>query len=189
MASASPRLITVDEFLAIEWDDSDVKAELDHGVIRIMRMMAGGSAAHSRVQRNVLVALDIALRGSGCSPHGSDMGVRTSDVALRYPDVSVFCGKGEMPDERILAFDDPKLVVEVLSPTTREKDVLNKLPEYRELASLDHILYIDPEAAAIRLLSRTSPRGWNDEEITVGSDIVLSLLKVTLLWGDIFAHR
>ncbi len=189
MASASPRLITVDEFLAIEWDDSDVKAELDNGVIRIIRMMAGGSAAHSRIQRNVLVALDNALRGSGCSPHGSDMGIRTSDIALRYPDVSVFCGKGDIPDGKVLAFDDPKLVVEVLSPTTRDKDIAGKLPEYRQLASLDHILYIDPELETARLLTRTGPRGWNDEELAPNADVELSHLGVTLLWHDIFARR
>jgi Uma2 family endonuclease len=154
-----------------------------------MQMMSCGSAAHSRIQRNVLVALDNALRDSGCSPHGSDMGVRTSDIALRYPDVSAFCGKGALPDVNIRAFDDPKLVVEVLSPTTRDKDISVKLPEYREIGALNHILYIDPEPESVRLLTRTGPRSWHDETIEPHADVELVQLGITLYWRDIFAHR
>ena len=189
MASAQPRLITADEFLAIEWPDSDVKAELDHGVIRVLRMMAGGSNAHSRVQRNILVALDLALRGTGCSPHGSDLAVRTTDLDVRYPDVSVFCGHVEEADDKIRAFDDPKLVVEVLSPSTRDKDLNEKLAEYRALSGLAHILYADPEAGSLRLWTRLSARGWRDEELEPGDEVDLSELGIRLAWTDIFARR
>lgn len=189
MATAQPRLITADEFLAIEWDDSDVKAELDNGVIRIMRMMAGGSAEHSRVQRNILVALDIALRGTGCSPHGSDLAVRTSDLDIRYPDVSVFCGHAEKDDDKVRAFDDPRLVVEVLSPSTRDKDLNEKLAEYQTLPKLAHILYADPDAETLRLWTRVSARAWRDEELLPGEEIELSELGIRLSWADIFARR
>ena len=189
MATVQPRLITADEFLAIEWDDSDVKAELDNGVIRIMRMMAGGSNEHSRVQRNILVALDLALRGTGCSPHGSDLAIRTTDLDIRYPDVSVFCGHSEAVDDKIRAFDDPKLVVEVLSPSTRDKDLTEKLEEYRALPKLAHILYADPDAESLRLWTRTGPRGWQDEELEAGADVHLSGLGIRVAWADIFARR
>lgn len=188
MATARPnyRPVSVEEFLAIEWDDSDMKAELDNGVIRLM---AGGSTAHARVQRNVLVALDLLLRGSGCSSFGSDMGIRTSNVALRYPDVTVLCGKEDRSTDRWQSHDDPRLIVEVLSPSTREKDHNVKVPEYREIASLDHILLIDPDAGAVRHLSRTGPRGWNDEIVEPGDAIELRHLGVTLTWTDIFDRR
>lgn len=189
MATARPRLITADEFLAIEWPDSDVKAELSNGVIHVLRMMAGGSNEHSRIQRNVLVALDLALRGSGCSPHGSDLAVRTSDLDVRYPDVSVFCGHEDLEDDKVRAFDDPKLVVEVLSPSTRQKDFAEKLVEYRALLPLQHILYVDPEGQAAQLWTRTGPRSWNEEQCEVGSDIGLAHLGIKLSWHDIFARR
>ena len=178
--------VTAADFLAIIWDDSDMKAELDNGVIR---MMGGGTAAHSRVQGNIFAALLTKLRGSGCSPYTSDMAVRTHDLGVRYPDVSVFCGKDGRENDRALAFDDPKLIVEILSPTTRKKDVQVKLPEYRALPSLAHIMYVDPDAETVRLLTRTSASAWNDAELQRGEDVALPALGVTLTWDEIFGRR
>jgi Uma2 family endonuclease len=188
MASAAsvPYRITVEQFLAIEWDDPDAKAELDNGVIH---MMAGGSAAHSRVQGNVFAALFAKLRGSGCRPYGSDMGVRTHDLALRYPDVSVFCGRDGPDNDQLQAFDDPKLVVEILSPSTRRRDVERKLPEYRALPGLRHILYIDPETETVNLFTRTGPRAWNEAEFSDSEQVELAEFGLTLLWSDIFGRE
>ena len=188
MATAQPRPITAEEFLAIEWDDSEAKAELDNGVIRIMRMMAGGNADHSRVQGNILAALREKLRGTGCRPHGSDMAVLMHDYSIRYPDVSVYCGRSGREDGKRQAFDDPKLIVEVLSPTTRRQDVEIKLPEYSALPSLDAILYVDPDEETVRVMTRTSNANWRSELISEDADITLKALGVTLSWSDIFAR-
>ena len=188
MAAVQPRLITADEFLAIEWDDSDMKAELDNGVIRIMRMMAGGNADHSRVQGNILAALRDKLRGTGCRPHGSDMAVLLHDYSIRYPDVSVYCGRSGKEDGQRTAFNDPKLVVEVLSPTTRRQDVERKLPEYSAMQSLDAILYVDPDEESVRLMTRTSNANWRSEDVGAGHAIELQALGVTLSWSDVFAR-
>ena len=186
MATISPRPITVDEFLAIRWDDPDAKAELDNGVIR---MMAGGDLDHSRVQGNVFGLLFNALEGTPCRPHGSDMGVAVHDVSFRYPDVSVVCGEDtpELGGEQLER--SPRLVVEVLSRTTRDIDLGVKLAEYRAVGSLDHILLIDPKAQTTRLLTRTGPRAWNDTELAVGEDVNLSALGVTLKQANIFRRR
>ena len=87
------RLLTAEEFLRIDFGP-EMKAELDNGVIR---MMTGGTRAHARVQANLMTALGVALRGSGCRPYGSDMAVRTRDRSVRYPDITVDCGS---PDDR-----------------------------------------------------------------------------------------
>jgi Uma2 family endonuclease len=187
MASAASESyrITVEQFLAIVWDDSDAKAELDNGVIR---MMGGGSGAHARVQRNVLTALANKLKGKGCSPYGSDTGLRTLDHSLRYPDVAVYCGRDGPANDRLLAFDDPKLIAEILSPSTRQRGIESKLPEYRSLPGLRHILYIDPEAETVRLFTRTGPRAWNEAEFSGGEVIDLAEFGLTLNWSDIFGR-
>lgn len=188
MATSAKRLLTADEFLAIEWEDSDIKAELDNGVIRVIRMMAGGSLAHSRVQGNVFAALFTRLRGSGCRPHGPDMGIRTHDLSIRYPDVSVICGPATPDDGMIKERSDPKLVVEVLSPTTRRSDEQSKLPEYQAMPALEAILYIDPDAETLRLLTRTDARGWMDENIDKQADIAIPSLGLTLPRSEIFLN-
>jgi Uma2 family endonuclease len=188
MATAAPKLLTVDEFLAIQWDSSDTKAELDNGVIRIIRMMAGGTADHSRVQGNIFASLFGKLRGTDCRPHGPDMAVLVDEYSVRYPDVSVFCGRNRPDDGKRKAFDDPKLVVEVLSPGTRDHDVSIKLEEYRAIPSLDAILYIDPDAETVQLSARTAGGGWLDVELEADHDVVLVALGVSLTRAEIFAR-
>ncbi len=186
MATSAKRLLTVEEFLELEFSgDECPRIELDNGTIR---MLAGGSAAHSRVQANILGTLFQRLKGSGCSPYGSDMGIRTHDLSLRYPDVSVFCGREGPENDQLKQFDDPKLVVEVLSPSTRRDDETVKLREYQAVGSLDAIMLVDPEVETIRLLTRGPGRGWKDIELNKGSDAIIEALGVTFTWAEMFAR-
>lgn len=186
MATSAKRLLTVDEFLQLEFSgDEGRRVELDNGRIR---MMAGGSGEHARVQKNIFGALFVALRGSPCSPYGPDMGIRTHDLSLRYPDVSVFCGRDSTENDKLLEFDDPRVVVEVLSPSTKDQDEGVKLHEYCAIASLQAIIYVDPVAETIRLLTRTDARGWSDETIAPGGHVPLAELGVSLAWAEIFAR-
>jgi Uma2 family endonuclease len=186
MASTAKRLLTVDEFLELEFSGDDCpRIELDNGTIRLM---AGGSAAHARVQANIFGTLFGRLKGSACRPYGSDMGVRTHDLSLRYPDVSVFCGREGPENDQLKQFDDPKLVVEVLSPSTRHDDERVKLREYQAVPSLEGVVLVDPEAETIRVLTRGPGRGWNDVGLDKGSDVVIDTLSVSLTWAEIFAR-
>jgi Uma2 family endonuclease len=186
MASAARRLITVDEFLTLEFSGAEgFRVELDNGVIS---MMAGGSLRHARIQRNLIGLLYASLKGSGCSPYGSDVGVRTHNLSLRYPDVSIICGHDDARSDALWEIDDPCVVFEILSPSTRRLDLDTKLLEYCATTSLDAIVYIDPEAETIRLLSRSTNRGWDDREIEAGGDIVLATLELKLGWTDVFAR-
>ena len=187
MASASRRLITVDEFLTLEFDP-EVKAELSNGVIHVVRMMGGVSSAHARVQGNIFAALYAKLKGSGCRPFGSDMGVRSHELSMRLPDVSVFCGRTSSGEDETLAFDDPKMLVEVLSPSTTREDREVKLPEYMAISSNDIILYVDPIAETVHLYQRDDRRAWSGGTVDRGETIRLETLGIVLTWEDIFSR-
>jgi len=185
MATTYPMstLLTVEDFLEIDFGDK--KAELDNGVIR---MMAGGTGSHARVQGNIISFLRTALRGSGCRPYGSDMGVRAHDLSLRYPDVSVFCGRDTPDNDALKTFDDPRMIVEILSPSTASDDLRIKLPEYRTIASIETILFVDPDTGTMRLLQRTGAASWTDAELPVGSDVPLPTFGLTMPNSEIFSR-
>jgi Uma2 family endonuclease len=176
--------LTVEDFLQINFGP-DKKAELDNGAIR---MMAGGTGAHARVQRNLMGLLFLRLRASGCSPYGSDTGLRAHDLSLRYPDVTVYCGRDTPSNDRLRVFDDPKAVFEVLSEGTTVHDQTVKLDEYKALPSLDIVVFLDPIDEKIRLLRRTGTHSWNDEWLDAGIDLVMPTLDVSLPWTEIFAR-
>jgi Uma2 family endonuclease len=185
MASLATHLVTAEEFLGMEFD-TDCRFELDNGIVR---MMGGGTVRHSQIQKNVLVALAQKLKGSGCEPHGPDMASRNHRLSVRYPDVSVFCGKSGPENDKLKAFDDPKLVVEVMSPSTRTRDIEVKLPEYRAIPSLDAILYIDPDDETTHLELRNEAGEWVVAANLPDGGVELPMLQISLKRDEIFARE
>lgn len=175
-------LLTAKEFLEIDFGEH--KAELDNGVIR---MMAGGTARHAEVQTNIIAALRQRLRGSGCKPYGSDMGVETHTGSVRYPDVSVYCGRTDTNDDE-KAFNDPRVVVEVLSAGTARTDLRVKLPEYQALASVDTIVFVDIATERLRVVQRTGRSGWAEQAHDSPVDLDLPALDLTIPHEEIFAR-
>ena len=187
MASAARRLITVDEFLRLEFHP-EVKAELSNGVIHVIRLMGGGSSAHARVQGNMFATLYVKLKGSRCRPFGPDMGVRSHELSMRLPDVSVFCGKTSNQEDQTLAFDDPKMLVEVLTPSTSREDQDVKLPEYMAIPSNEIIMYVDPIAETVELYQRDDRRAWSGGAVGRSDPIELETLGIALTWEEIFSR-
>jgi len=174
------RPMTVQEFLdaAVEG-----RAELEDG---ILYMMTGGTVRHAAVIQNISVSLHNALRRRSCHVFGPDLPVRTSAATVRSPDVSVYCDVdlSERGADKLIG--DPKLVVEVLSPSSSSLDQKVKLEEYRGLNGLDAVLIVDPEARRIRIVERTGPEAWSDQWLPAGSDAKLACLGVTLTAADVF---
>ncbi len=165
---------------------TDRKFELADGVIQ---MMTGGSSTHSRVAGNIYFALRLALRGKPCKPFNSDMGVRVSATTVRYPDVSVYCGNPwSFENDPALAFDNPRVIFEVLSASTATLDQGTKLEEYRWLPSLDTVVFVDPVNELTRTFQREDERGWNDSTFAQPHDVHLPSLGVTLTPDEIFAR-
>ena len=72
---------TTERFLA--WEErQELRYEFD-GFQPIA--MAGGTAAHAAIERNLLYALTGGLRGKRCQPYGSDLKIKVADGQIRYP--------------------------------------------------------------------------------------------------------
>ena len=176
-------LLTAEDFLDIDFGER--KAELDNGVIR---MMAGGTARHARVQGNILTALYGRLRGTSCTPYNSDMATRTHDRSIRYPDVTVFCGHDGVKDDEAKAFADPRVLFEVLSAGNSRTDLKVKVPEYKALPSVDTIVLVDIATERLRVFQRTGRDGWSEQGFDQPADVELPAIGVTLPHHEIFAR-
>ena len=90
--------------------------------------MAGARRGHDLIVVNALTSLRPALRGGPCQPFTGDFAVRIPNGNIRRPDVGVDCGPVDLNG---LTATDPRLVIEVLSPSTRTFDAIGRLREYR----------------------------------------------------------
>ena len=171
MAQTALKPWTLVEFFAWQERQED-RYELVGG--QPSKMMAGASNRHDRIVLNLLLSLGNRLRGSHCIPFTGDGAVVTRPGQIRRPDAGVDCGHRD-PDGYTAA--DPKLIVEVLSPSTRDFDTFEKLEEYKALGGLDHILYVEPNRAEAAFWSRRDGGGWARERIE-GIDAVAEMPKL-----------
>jgi Uma2 family endonuclease len=177
MAEAALKLTTVEEFL--RWDDrSDRRYELIRGAVV---MMAPPAPRHSAVAARTIHSLARRLR-PGCETL-SEAGVLLPQSRHDFyvADIAVTCSPfGSSP-----WCPDPVLVVEVLSPSTEGEVRHEKLPNYRQLASLRHILLVSSEAVMIEHWRRAT-LAWN-REVLRGSDLLrLEALGIELPVDEIY---
>lgn len=150
---------TVDEFFAWAERQQD-RYELVNG--RPLRMMAGAKNVHDDIVVNVLAELRAQLRGSGCRPFTGDGAIETYPGQIRRLDVGVDCGRRDPDGYKAAA---PRLVMEVLSPTTRDFDSIGKLEEYKRVVGLDYILFVEPNEPLVSLWSRGEEGWWLETRI------------------------
>ncbi len=85
-----------------------------------------------------------------------------------------------------LAVREPRVVIEVLSPSTMTFDRIRKLPEYQTIASVAHILLVDTEAPRIDVLSREEG-GWvRTQHDGLDARIELAAINASLALADVF---
>ncbi|WP_375459117.1 Uma2 family endonuclease [uncultured Enterovirga sp.] len=181
MASSVLRAWTVDDFFA--WQErQDERYELVGGLP--LRMLAGASNRHDDVVANIIIALGNRLRGSGCRPFTGDGAVETYPGQIRRPDAGVDCGRRDPNGYRAA---DPRLVVEVMSPSTRDFDAIGKLTEYKAIEGLEHILYVEPNHPEVLAYSRGAERNWTRARIEVlDGSVPLPALGIELPLAEIY---
>ncbi len=94
--------------------------------------MAGESLSHSRVCVNLGGEVRAKLKGKNCEALSPNMKVRTSNASLfSYPDLTIVCGEPQFHDVKKDVLTNPKVVFEVLSPSTADYDRTTKFQRYR----------------------------------------------------------
>lgn len=152
--SPFPRF-SFDEYLARN-ARTDERLEYLHGVVYAM---AGGTRQHSWISGRLITALNVRVAGKPCFVLTSDSMVETPQgEAGFYPDASVFCGPSLGLGAK--ALKNPVVVVEVLSPSTRDYDLGQKFQQYRRIPSLRHVVFVDSEGLGVQVYTRGSDEVW-----------------------------
>ncbi len=139
MASDPKRRISPEGYLALE-RQAETKSEYLDGEIFAM---TGASRKHNRIITNLIIALDAQLKAKGCELFAIDMRVKVSATGLyTYPDLVVACGEPRFEDAEVDTLLNPRLVIEVLSRSTKDYDRGTKFLHYRALGSLAEYLLI-----------------------------------------------
>jgi Uma2 family endonuclease len=126
---------------------------------------AGATPWHSIIAANITHLLNRTLFGSPCRVF--DAGVRVCvnrKTLYSYPDATVACGPLDYTDGQRDTITNPKLVVEVLSPSTRNCDLGDKARMYMRIPSVEALLFVEQETVRVEHWKRASSDQWSIQE-------------------------
>jgi len=185
MAQAAHARYTFDDYLQVE-QDSAVKHEFVDG--RILAM-SGGTPAHAGITSNVARLLGNALEGRPCRVFSPDLRVRVAATGIgTYADVTVICGKVELDaaDPKQHTALNPRVLVEVLSPSAEDYDRGDKLGHYKRIESLAEVVFVAHDRREVEVVRREPDGSWSRHIARDGDDVQLASLGCALSVSAIY---
>jgi len=172
MALEHRQTMTVEEYFLLETNDPDARYEYVDGHIYAM---AGGTFNHDTIKSNIQRILWGLLRGGKCRVYSSDIKVYISKERYFHPDATVTCDPRDRGIGDLL--QSPRLVVEVLSPSTELRDRTWKLPNYTAHPTIEEYMLVSSRALKIELY-RKEQNKWVYSAFGGNDDIDLASLGV-----------
>ncbi len=149
--------------------------------------MAGAEDRHVTVAMNLAFALRQHLAGSPCRTYMSDMRLQVAAAdSYFYPDVLVTCSALDLASA--LLKSEPKLIAEVLSPSTAAYDRGLKFSHYRSLASLEEYVLIDLDSRTTDCYRKGADGLWVLHPFAAGEPVVLASVALELSAAQLFAE-
>jgi Uma2 family endonuclease len=184
MSSLPKQFYSADEYLALE-RSADYKSEYVTGEIFAM---GGASPKHVLIASNIAREVGNKLKDKPCQVYASDLRIQAdTGSAYFYPDVAVVCGRPEYRDGKHDTVTNPIVIIEVLSPMTRNYDRGDKFAYYRRLASLREYILIDQEPCHIEQYVRTKS-GFEFSEIEdCQADLIIPTLDIKIPLAEVYA--
>jgi Uma2 family endonuclease len=155
-----------------DYIEAEKKNEVRHEYVQgDLYAMAGASEEHNFISGNLFSALRTHLKGKPCKVFIHDMKVKlNAQITLfYYPDVMVVCDPAD--DERYFK-TKPRIVVEVISDSTRDTDTREKLITFIQMPSLEEYVLVEQNEMKITVHRRAVE--WRAEEL-VGAEAILKL--------------
>lgn len=171
--------MSVEDYLRLDQSTRNAKYEYLDGVARLM---AGGSVAHDKIARNVAHFTEECFLSGPCTVFGSDVQVllslrKNGKEHYVYPDVTVSCDVSDRRRDNKL-IRSPRIVVEVLSPSTEPVDRGKKLKAYQACMSIQEIVLISQFARHVEVYRRSEEDETSWSYVIYGPDETVELSSV-----------
>jgi Uma2 family endonuclease len=175
--------LTEEQYLEIE-RKAETKSEYFQGE---MFAMSGASLAHIRIVRNTMVALAEQLKSGRCEAFSNDFRVRVGRTRLyTYPDIVATCGEPLLLDKYHDTLLNPRLIIEVLSPSTEAYDRGLKFEHYRTIESLVEYVLVASTRVRVDVFTRDSARWALTSAESLDESVKLESIGCTLSVREIY---
>jgi Uma2 family endonuclease len=172
MAQRKYFVMSVEDYLILNKNSKDARYEYLDGEIR---MLAGGSPDHSIIIANLTATIKGPLRGNQCRVYNSDVQLKLSEKRYVFPDITVSCDERDRSQKETIRY--PRLVVEVLSPSTEATDRGRKAAYYRACPTIQEYMMVDSEDIFVEV-HRREGEIWTINTFEPGNIITLESLGI-----------
>lgn len=141
--------VSYEEFMEI-YEKSDLRMEFINGEIVLL---GSPSTAHQEISGNLYVVIREYLQGKQCKVFYAPFDVHFYKAGFKEPDVMqpdliIACDVDETTNEKGRYMGTPALVIEILSPGTRSKDMVDKLNTFM-ISGVKEYWIIDPQQEVV----------------------------------------
>lgn len=177
--------MSLQAYFRLDYTVPSEKYEYHNGAIRLM---SGGSVEHSIIAGNLYMELRLQFRSGSCVVHGSDMRVQVTQSSYFFPDVSVSCDVYDRRHRGIKTLLSPRLVIEVLSPSTEKIDRTEKLRTYQSCPSIAEIALVDQFTPYVEIWRRDQEdeESWHYVHYKRDDVVEFASLDVYISMDDIY---
>lgn len=176
-------LLTDAEYLRVEREAFE-KSEFINGRI-IARTCA--SENHNVITSNLFGELGTQTQNSQCRVFSSDMRVKAKKGNYYYPDMVVVCGERKFEDNKKDVLLNPKVIVEVLSKSTKLKDRNEKLDSYMSLEDLTDYVLVEQDTMLIEHFIKISEKEWKVNLLTEKAEkLILESINCQIPLDEIY---
>lgn len=176
MASQPLPRYTLEEYLELE-DRLEYGSEFHDGVVLPVE---SATPTHARLGSRVGAIIEKIY--ASCATFDSSLSLYIPSVnRIVHPDATVVCGKASYPKPDCI--DNPMVLIEITSPTTKDYDYGTKREYYFSLPSLQHYLLISQTEALVGHFEK-SAEAWiymdrgADSIISLGSEISVPVSEI-----------
>lgn len=172
----------------IEAERAELRLEYREGNVVELQ---GESYEHSLICANVMGEAGRTLKGRLCRLLDCNLRVRVPSRAYYcYPDLKVICGTPQFDadDPKRLTVLNPRVIIEVLSPSTEGYDRGQKFERYRDIASMQEYVLISTSRPLVEVFWRRDDGSWLFTPASgVGATANFNSIDVKLNLSDIYA--
>ncbi|HEX8277807.1 MAG TPA: Uma2 family endonuclease [Segetibacter sp.] len=145
--------------------------------------MPGGTRFHEEVVINLSTTLNLLRRNNGYKVFAQGLRCSPNKQQYYYPDVLVT--NEVFTDNRFS--QKPVLLSEVLSPSTRSFDTVDKFIGYRTIPSVEYSMLVEPDYCHVTLNYKTPEGEWMAEVFNKKTSVVdLPKLNIQVPLADIY---
>jgi len=179
--------MTVEDFLALDRESLDQKYEFRNGQ---MVAMSGGTVNHSTLIGNTFLLIRPHFRNKPCRVL-TESTLKIEDESY-LPDIMVTCGEKDVKENKTYV-EHPKLVIEVLSPSTENNDRRDKLWAYTRCFSIQEYVLVNWDCMIVHKMTRKGTQDldrfqWIDQWYSQGEDVELESINLSIPVDEVYAE-